>query len=195
MNTSLILEELQRKQKGLAQGKLQNTIAKNNLKQEKHELNESLLELEASLSAQQALQEISQAIQQKAHDRIASVVSRCLSAVFDDPYEFNILFERKRGKTEARLVFVRDGREVDPISSSGGGVVDVASFALRVSSIMLSKPSLSKVVIMDEPFKFVSEVYRERVRDMLEMLSTELKIQFIFVTHMKELKTGTVIEL
>lgn len=145
--------------------------------------------------AQRVAQIVAQAVQEQAHARIASVVSKCLEAVFDEPYEFKILFEQKRGRTEARLVFVRDDLEVDPLTASGGGVVDVAAFALRLACLLLSKPALRKVVILDEPFRFVSAEYRQRVRTMVESLAKDMEVQFIMVTHMNELKMGTTVEL
>ena len=145
--------------------------------------------------AQQILQAVVQTVQREIHTRVASVVCRCLEAVFDEPYEFRIHFERKRGQTEARLVFVRDGAEIDPISASGGGVVDVASFALRLACLMLTRPPVRRLVVLDEPFKFVSKGYRPAVRAMLETLSTEMGVQFVVVTHIDELRTGTVIDL
>lgn len=162
---------------------------------ERDALNGAETALLDSEEAQKVLQLVAQTVQQQAHERIAGVVSRCLSAVFEDPYEFKVLFEQKRGKTEARLVFVSNGHEIDPMDASGGGVVDVAAFALRLSCLMLSRPPLRRVLIMDEPMKFVSERYRERVRQMLEGLSKELQVQMIFVTHMPQLRTGKVIEL
>lgn len=145
--------------------------------------------------AQQILQAVVQTVQREIHTRVASVVCRCLEAVFDEPYEFRIHFERKRGQTEARLVFVRDGAEIDPITASGGGVVDVASFALRLACLMLTQPPVRRLVVLDEPFKFVSEGYRPAVRAMLETLSAEMGVQFVVVTHIDELQTGTVVQL
>lgn len=145
--------------------------------------------------AQKVVQLVAQTVQQKAHDRIAGVVSRCLEAVFDEPYEFKINFEQKRGRTEASLVFVREGLSVDPLTASGGGVVDVAAFALRLSCLLLARPPLRRTVVLDEPFRFVSEGYRPRVRQMLEQLSKELEVQFVVVTHDEAYKTGKVIEL
>lgn len=148
------------------------------------------------LEAQELAQKVAQAVQQQAHDRIAGVVSRCLEAVFvDNSYDFRIIFERKRGRTEAKLVFERDGMLVDPLTASGGGIVDMASFALRLSCLILHKPPLRRVLLMDEPFKYVSEEYRERVCLLLQQLSCEMNVQFIIVTHIDELKTGTVIEI
>lgn len=162
---------------------------------EKDALKSAQASLTDAEEAQKILQLVAQTVQQQAHDRIAGVVSRCLESVFEDPYEFRIVFEQKRGKTDARLVFMHDGQEVDPMTASGGGVVDVAAFALRLSCLMLSRPPLRRVLILDEPMKFVSERYRDRVRGMLEMLSSELGVQIIYVTHMNELQTGTIIQL
>ena len=85
--------------------------------------------------------------------------------------------------------------EVDPMDGSGGGVVDVAAFALRVSCLMLSQPPLRRLLVLDEPFKFVSEGFRGRVRKMLETLADEMKLQIVMVTHIRELETGKIIEL
>src|ERR1700748_1657063 len=64
------------------------------------------------VKAQEILQHLAQAVQQQAHQKIAEVVTSCFEAVFDDPYSFHIEFERKRGKTEARLKFKRGGLTV-----------------------------------------------------------------------------------
>jgi DNA repair exonuclease SbcCD ATPase subunit len=151
--------------------------------------------LERTRDAQEILQLLAQAVQQKAHEKISEVVSSCLEAVFDDPYRFKIEFDRKRGRTEARLRFVRGDLDVDPLTASGGGMVDVAAFALRISCLMLHRPKLRRFVVLDEPFKFVSAQYRENVRSMLESLSTDLGVQIVMVTHIDELVTGKVIEI
>lgn len=145
--------------------------------------------------AQQYVQAVAETIQEEAHDRIAGVVTRCLAAVFEEPYQFKIKFERIRGRTEARLLFVRDGMEINPIDASGGGVIDVAAFALRVSCLMLARPAVRRVCVLDEPFKFVSADRRPAVRAVLEGLCRDLGIQFIMVTHMPELQCGKIIEL
>jgi ABC-type Mn2+/Zn2+ transport system ATPase subunit len=151
--------------------------------------------LHRTQDAQEILQLIAQAVQQQAHEKISTVVTKCLESVFEDPYQFKIEFERKRGRTEASLRFVRRELDADPLSSTGGGVVDIAAFALRVACLMLHRPRLSKVVVLDEPFKFVSAQYRENVRSMLEELAKDLKIQIVMVTHSEEYETGKIVEL
>jgi len=150
------------------------------------------------LTAEQArvlIQQVGQAVQKEAHDRLAGVVSSCLTAVFDEPYEFRIAFDRKRNQTEARLVFVRDGMEVSPMDAAGGGVVDVAAFALRLSCLMLRRPSARRLLVLDEPFRFASQNYRQKIRQMIENLSERMHVQILQITHAPELVAGKVIEL
>lgn len=165
------------------------------LKKEKAALDQAKLKQEASQKAQEILQHLAEAVQEKAHQRISEVVSSCLTAVFDDPYQFKIQFERKRGKTEAVLKFCRGEVEVDPLTASGGGVVDVAAFALRVACLVLHRPKLRRLVVLDEPFKFVSSQYRDNVRQMIENLAEDMGVQIIMVSHIEELETGEVVQI
>jgi DNA repair exonuclease SbcCD ATPase subunit len=146
--------------------------------------------------AQRLLQKVAQVVQREAHRKIASVVTKCLQAVFGaEAYEFRIHFERKRGRTQARMAFVREGVEMDPLTAAGGGVVDVAAFGLRVSLIVLCQPGVRRLIVADEPFRFVSAEYRPRVREMIETLAEELDLQFILVTHSPEFQMGKVVTL
>jgi DNA repair exonuclease SbcCD ATPase subunit len=167
------------------------------VKDEKAALAKATQEVHDTEQAQTIIQVVAQQVQQQAHDRISAIVSKCLKAVFDDPYEFRIEFDRKRGRTEARLVFVRDGQEVDPLDGAGGGVVDVAAFALQVACIALRRPRRRRLFVADEPFKFVSgrKGFRERVRNLIEVLADELGFQFVLVSHDRFLEVGRVVEV
>lgn len=132
--------------------------------------------------------------QKAAHGRLASLVSECLRSVFgEDAYEFKIVFEEKRGKTEARLAFARGGAEVDPLTASGGGVVDVAAFALRLSALLLHEPPLRRLLVLDEPWKHLSARYRPALRELVEVLARRLGVQFLIVTHSADFEIGKVI--
>lgn len=181
--------------KEVAQLEVEHNRLKSQVLRDESELAVATARWKHTVAAQEVLQLISKSVQEQTHKRLAEVVSSCLRTVFDNPYEFKIEFERKRGKTEAKLRFVRGTLEVDPLTASGGGMVDVASFALRVSCLMMHRPKLSKVVVLDEAFKFVSATYRDNVRAMLEGLSKDLGLQIIQVTHIRELECGKVIEL
>lgn len=140
-------------------------------------------------------QAVAQSVQEAAHAKIATIVSRSLEVVFDTPYKFQIKFELKRGRTEARLVFERDGLEVDPLTASGGGVVSVASFALRLSCLMITQPPFRRLLVLDEPFSHLSVEFRPRLVELVLALAKELEIQFLIVTHENQFRAGKVIEL
>jgi len=147
--------------------------------------------------AQQLIQQLAEQVQNQVHRKISHVVTRCLKTIFvDEAPDFKISFVRARGKTEARLLFVQDGHELDPLDSHGGGLIDVASFALRIACLMLSRPPHRKVIIGDENFRFVNgEEYQERMGELLMTLAKELGFQFILVSDDSWLKHGKVIDL
>lgn len=116
-----------------------------------------------------------------------------LETVFDEPYKLRVEFETKRNRSEASIFFEpmtnEEGR-IDPLEASGGGVVDIASFALRVSLWTLTgrtKRRSAPVMILDEPFRFVSQDLQPRASQLLKEVSKRLGIQFIIVTHEQEL--------
>lgn len=146
--------------------------------------------------AQALAQRVAAGVQAAAHSQIAAVVSRCLTAVFGpEAYQFKIAFEQKRGKTEARLLLTRGGLELDPLDSAGGGVVDVAAFALRLAALVLERPARRRLLVLDEPFRFVSKEYQPAVRQLIETLAAEMQVQIIMVTHNVELEIGKVVRL
>ncbi len=163
-------------------------------KAEKKKLSHLKDQLNNILRAQEIAQEAAEEIQQQVHKRIAHIVNKCLQAIFPDPYEFKIRFEPKRGKTEAELLFIRRGRERKNV---GGGVIVITAFALRLSSLLLSRKSPRRTMALDQPFGDVSKDkgYLERVPEMMVMLAEEFGFQFIQVTHLELMKIGLIIEL
>ncbi len=163
---------------------------------EKQALRAARERLKHAEEAQGIVQAVAQDVQQQVHHRMAALVTRCLRAVFGpDSYEFRVTFERKRGRTEARLSLVRGNLEIEPTEASGGGVVDVVGLGLRIACLMLSRPARRKLLCLDEPLKHLSEDYVPAARDLIEAMSEELGIQVLMVTHRAGLEVGKVIEL
>lgn len=190
------MSKIDKLKKRLEELKIKRTVLQNSLQMNERKIEELEDKLENLSLLLQKGQDVAKAMQQIAHKKISSIVSKCLTAVFDDPYEFEIIFEQKRNKTEAKPIFKRDGYIIeDPLSASGGGVIDVASFALRLAAIVLSKPSKRKILILDEPFKFVSKKYRSKIGQILTEIAEGYGVQIIMVTHIEELKTGLVCSL
>lgn len=131
------------------------------------------------------------------HTQIASVVTKCLDTVFadhpDGPFEFQIEWKKKRGKTEAELEFVHDGYVVDPNDAESGGVVDIAVFALRLAYILRSMPQLRRFIVLDEPFKHLDTDLHPIADQLLMELAKETKTQFVIITHSKTIRGGKVI--
>lgn len=152
------------------------------LERKKEELSERLISLE---EAQVFIQQVAKETQEQLRYHIEDIVQLALDAVFPDEYEFRVVFEIKRGKTEARLCFLRNGVEIDPLISSGGGVSDVVAFALRLAVWSLGKTR--RVIILDEPFRYLSKDLQPKAGEMLKNLSSRLKLQMIMVTHEEEM--------
>ena len=152
-------------------------------KKEEYELQQTERYLQCAEQAQQVIQVVAQEVQQSAHVQIATVVSKCLETVFDQPYRFQITFERKRGQTEAKITFVRGELELDPKGGAGGGVIDVSAFALRLACLVLARPRKRRLLILDEGFRCLSSQYRPRIAEMFETLTVDLGLQIIQITH------------
>lgn len=75
----------------------------------------------------------------------------------------------------------KNGVGDDP-SNYGGGVQNLASFALRLVYLLLN-PSLSQVLIMDEPMTNLSPKAWKFVVRFLQDLQADLSLQVIAITH------------
>lgn len=137
--------------------------------------------------AQIFLQKVAQSTQEKLKFQIEDIVNLALESVFPDEYLFQMNFEVSRGKTEAELVFQdkRTGQTINPMEASGGGVIDITTFALRIAAFALESGT-DNLIILDEPFKFVSRDLQERAGEILKTLSEKMKLQVIMVTHIPE---------
>ena len=151
------------------------------------ELCELVVKLKQSEEALHILQHVSKETQSMLEYRISELVTLALASVFDNPYEFKIKYETKRNKTEASLWFVREGEYVHPLDAAGGGVVDVASFALRVTLWSIASPKTDNVIVLDEPFKMLSQDLQYKAGKMLKEISDKLGLQFIMVSHVEDL--------
>lgn len=154
---------------------------------EQRNLNDLQTMQERLEQAQVVIQEVAQLTQEQLKYHISELVTLALASIFEDPYEFEVEFEQKRNQTEANLWFVRDGERIHPLTASGGGAVDVAAFALRVSLWSLKQPRSRAILVLDEPFRFVSANYRTQTSEMVKMVSERLGLQIIMVTHSEEL--------
>lgn len=123
--------------------------------------------------------------QQDAVTTVESLVCMALKDVFgEEAYSFKMKIEETKRSMTVDFVFLRDGKEYEPLECCGYGQVDVAAFALRIAMMRLSPDC--HLVLFDEPFKNVSEEYREKTAKLVMKISEALNLQFVIATHMKE---------
>lgn len=131
--------------------------------------------------AQAFLIQVAQDTQNHLRYHIQDIVQMALDVCFPNEYLFQVEFEIKNGRTVAELFFLKSGVRVNPLDSAGGGVVDVASFALRIAAWALS--TTRPTIVLDEPFRFLSKDLQPKAGEILSALSSKLSLQFIMVTH------------
>jgi DNA repair exonuclease SbcCD ATPase subunit len=118
-----------------------------------------------------------------------SVVTYALQFIFGDKYLFELDFGR-RGNFQEVGINVKTAtlnKPYDPMDTSGGGVIDVISFALRVAILELHKPRIEGPIIPDESFKHLSREHLYQAGEFLNALVGRVGRQIIMITHSPEL--------
>jgi hypothetical protein len=164
-----------------SQGKLDLLLQKQKSEEKKEN---DLLQYKKDLGIAQAfLQAVAQETQEKLKIHIEDIVQLALDPVFPGEYKFELIYEIKRGKTEAKLQFTTSGEEVDIFGDDAGGVVNIASLGLLIAAWSLGPTR--NTIFLDEPFVQLSEDLQPYAAGMLKELSKELDLQFIIITHEK----------
>lgn len=182
--------ELTHLRQKLERKKGQQTQLQSDLQTAKSKEENISIEIRDTEQAQAIIQTVAQKTQKELEYRLSEIVSLALAAVFDDPYKLKVNFVIRRGKTECDLLFEKDGEIFDPLTSSGGGAIDVAAMALRVAIWSLTQPKPRNILILDEPFRFLSQEYQIKASIMLRELSEKLNLQIIMVSHSESLIEG-----
>lgn len=178
-----------------------------NLEIEKKKNNEykelSLLYNDAQIRVQKAIEET----QKQLRISLSPIVTKALDSVFDNnKYEFDIEFTTKGKlvKTSQINFVIKDkttgAKFTKKLESNlSGGVINLISLALRISLLVISKKS--KLLIIDEGMLNLrgdtdtGESYEELAQKFIEIVSKELHMQIIMVTHEPKHKIGNIIDL
>lgn len=160
------------------------------LKQTALDLRQASRDLKKHQEAREVIKMVALRTQEHLQYHISETVTGALRAVFPDPYEFVVEFVERRGRTECDLLFKRGDMSVDPLTAAGGGAVDVAAFALRVAAWSMMRPRSRALLILDEPFRYLSADLLPRAGEMLQEVASRLGLQVLLVTHAEELVAG-----
>lgn len=182
------MSRLQNLQQTIQKAATRKSLLEHDRKEWKDQFYKAKRQEENANLAKELVLQVANKTQLNVAERISGLVSLALAAVFDDPYSFKVDFVQRRGTTEADLLFVKSGNDLDPLSASGGGAIDIASFALRLAvwTLHRSRP----VFILDEPFRNLSLDLQGKAGLMLKELSRKLGIQIIMVSHNPEIVAG-----
>ena len=165
---------------------IERELLEKQFKKQKRKGNRLTRDITAHEEAQLVLAEVSKLIHKETVVKIENLVTLCLQAVYDRPFQFRLIFEEKRKSVEARPMVIEGDYEFDPKEDKGGGMIDLISFALRLILWNIQNPRTRALFIFDEPFKRAGS-YVTRIGKMLQYLSDKLKIQIIVLTHEDEL--------
>lgn len=148
------------------------------------------LDIELHSKAVELLSKVQAVTRDKIKNEFEQLVSFCLQFIFEEPYSFKLIFDKRGNLQELNFVIEKPGYDEshDLLDTSGGGVLNIVSFALRIILMEVSMPKNNGMIICDEPFSNLSENYHEKAALLLDELSRKLNRQFIIVSHESLLK-------
>lgn len=184
------MSDVQALRRDLEQRKGRKAQLDEDLKQTALNLRQASRDLKKHQEAREVIKMVALRTQEHLQYHISETVTGALRAVFPDPYEFVVEFVERRGRTECDLLFKRGDMSVDPLTAAGGGAVDVAAFALRVAAWSMMRPRSRALLILDEPFRYLSADLLPRAGEMLQEVASRLGLQVLLVTHAEELVAG-----
>lgn len=126
------------------------------------------------------------AAQEKVSGIIATVVTSALHIVHGPEYEFQVKFVIRRNSTEADLVLMKKGHEVDPLGNSGLGVANIIAISLRAAFIVM-EGKRERILLLDEPTAALRVGKQHLAGKMLQGLCSKLGFQILLPTHSVEL--------
>lgn len=142
--------------------------------------------LEARREALAIITEAAKSAQEQVSGVLESVVTSALQIVNGPEYEFKINFVVRRNSTEADMVLLKRGHEVDPLGNSGLGVANIIAIALRAAFILLEQ-RFDRVLVLDEPTAALMIAKQALAGEVLQKMCKELGFQIILTTHSTEL--------
>lgn len=160
------------------------------LTEQKERLEVKIEELDVLTSEQalQVLQKLSSRQRQVAKLRLEELGTQALQFSLGKNYRMEIEVEEVRKRPQAYLTVINEatGIKTEPLDDNGGGVVDIISIALRMV-VLQAMGNIDGPIILDEPFKMVSEEFVPMLSEFLNKISNDFGRQIIMITHNKVL--------
>ena len=166
------------------------TLAKHNFDFQKREIEKLEGEIEKLSKEQEVLKKadhtfktLIERMNSQSIDTAETLISDGLTQIFDRPFTFNFKVSQKRGNLCYQPILLENDREVDILNSKGGGVADIISILLRIITILVVKPKLERVLLLDESLSQLSKDYVPRAAKFFKELGRKLGFTILMVTH------------
>ena len=167
-----------------------NTFLKDSLEEKKEKIQEDISTINNEASSLTELKDFLMTVSANYRDQLCnlftSLVTEALTSIFEKDIRFNIRLYSYRNEPAIDISVIEDNLEVDPQKSCGGGLNDVISFVIKIIFIYLKRSS--KIIILDEPLKFLSRDYIEQSSNFIHEISKRMNIQIILVSHKPDLE-------
>ena len=158
-----------------------NTFLKDSLEEKKEKIQEDISAINNEASSLTELKDFLMTVSANYRDQLCnlftSLVTEALTSIFEKDIRFNIRLYSYRNEPAIDISVIEDNLEVDPQKSCGGGLNDVISFVIKIIFIYLKRSS--KIIILDEPLKFLSRDYIEQSSNFIHEISKRMNIQII----------------
>lgn len=131
------------------------------------------------------LQSLSDITRLQVLDKISGIVTDALQTVKDKNLEFRMELCTKNNQPtlEMGILDKQSGQVYDILESMGGGIGDIVSIVLRTVLLCRWQPAISRVLVLDEAGKMISNKDQEVFAEFMKKLSEKLGIQIIWISH------------
>ncbi len=167
-----------------------NTFIKDSLEEKKNKIQNDIDEINKETGSLLELKDFLMTVSANYRDQLCnlftSLVTEALTSIFEKDIKFNIKLYSYRNEPAIDVSVIENDLEVDPQKSCGGGLNDIISFVVKIIFIYLKKSS--KIIILDEPLKFLSRDYIEQSSNFIHEISKRMDIQIILVSHKTDLE-------
>jgi len=161
------------------------------LVEEKNNCILEISELESDITILKEAREIVSATGILAQDNtkkiFESLITQALQAVFGEEYSFELESRFFRNQPETEMFVVENGIRYSPKDEKGGAIIDMISFAARIVSWAIMDPRPRNTIFLDEPFRCLAKETLPFLAQLMQDISDELHLQFLYITHEKQL--------
>lgn len=139
-------------------------------------------------AAQAFLRLLAEHQQEVIRKKIEMLVTFGLKTVFDEDVQFRVTLDTRKNQIYMGFALEdTEGWQVPLMDAEGGGLVALTALLLRIVLLLMTRPRLTPLLILDEPLTQLSECYREPAAQLIKRLVEKGLLRVLAVTHDKVL--------